>query len=83
MKECTVAFRTWELDFGGSIESRPNFQDGVLYFGAADYNVFGVDAKTGKELWRFDAGNRIGAPALVHGDRVYFGSANGIVFAPD
>ena len=39
---------------GGNQEATPLFSNGVLY-GITNYSIaFALDAKTGKELWRFD-----------------------------
>src|SRR4026207_1372080 len=39
---------------GGNQEATPLFSNGVLY-GITNYSIaFAVDAKTGKEIWRFD-----------------------------
>ena len=41
---------------GGNQEATPLFANGVLY-GITNFSIaFAVDAKTGKELWRFDPG---------------------------
>src|SRR5262245_41629549 len=41
---------------GGNQEATPLFSNGVLY-GITNFSIaFAVDAKTGKELWRFDPG---------------------------
>src|SRR5215467_10091824 len=41
---------------GGNQEATPLFSNGVLY-GITNWSIaFALDAKTGKELWRFDPG---------------------------
>jgi quinohemoprotein ethanol dehydrogenase len=47
---------SYEIDFGGggTQESTPLFHDGVLYSITNWSRVFAVDARTGKEKWRFD-----------------------------
>ena len=43
---------------GGNQEATPLFSNGVLY-GITNYSIaFALDAKTGKELWRFDPERR-------------------------
>ncbi len=54
---------------GGSISSNIEVMHGVAYFGCADGNFYAVDAKTGKELWRFPSsdvfsGFRLGEDAI-------------------
>ena len=49
----------WALSFGGEKqrgqESQPMIKDGVMYVTASYSRVFAVDARTGKELWQYDA----------------------------
>ncbi|MCK9533257.1 MAG: methanol/ethanol family PQQ-dependent dehydrogenase [Pseudomonas sp.] len=49
----------WALSFGGEKqrgqESQPMIKDGVMYVTASYSRVFAMDARTGKELWQYDA----------------------------
>ncbi|MFM2125655.1 MAG: quinohemoprotein alcohol dehydrogenase [Acidobacteriota bacterium] len=47
---------SYEIDMGGggTQESTPLFHDGVIYSVTNWSKVFAVDARTGKEKWRFD-----------------------------
>lgn len=49
----------WALSFGGEKqrgqESQPMIKDGVMYVTASYSRVFAIDARTGKELWQYDA----------------------------
>jgi outer membrane protein assembly factor BamB len=57
----------WGVKTGGSIGSRSVIHRGILYFGANDHNLYAVDAKTGKELWRLGAGGPVsiwGSPVI-------------------
>lgn len=44
---------------GGSIMSNIELKDGIIYFGACDGNFYAVNAKSGRELWRYPAGDVI------------------------
>jgi outer membrane protein assembly factor BamB len=72
----------WGVRTGGSISSRMLLHEGVLYFGANDHNFYVVDAKSGKELWRFGTNgpNSIWSSAFVWRDRVIFTSYDGNVY---
>jgi len=85
--------RLYALDIGdGSVKWEYESDDGftkqvyataeyLSYIAYQDFLV-GVDAKTGKLLWRTDTGNWV--PTLMgSGDVVYFGSANTNVHAVD
>src|SRR5450432_3902971 len=39
--------------FGGAIKATPLVVDGVMYFTIPDH-VWAIDARTGRELWRYD-----------------------------
>ncbi|NIO22734.1 MAG: PQQ-binding-like beta-propeller repeat protein, partial [Candidatus Aenigmarchaeota archaeon] len=51
--------RGWNATFGGSVASSPKIADGILYFGSMDQNVYAVNPKTGKEMWRTKLGGII------------------------
>lgn len=54
--------------------------DGRAFFGSADGRVYGVDLRTGAEVWRFDAGGVVSAsPAAADGCLV-LGTADGVVY---
>jgi len=55
--------------------------DGVVYIGGYDGYVHALDAATGEERWRFQAGRYIfSSPAVVDGV-VYVGSMDNYVYA--
>jgi outer membrane protein assembly factor BamB len=59
--------------------------DGVVYFGSRDAFAYGVEAATGKQIWKFSTdGSWVNNSPVVHEGRVYFGtSVPGIVHAVD
>jgi len=62
----------------------PAVQDGVVYVGTSDSARFlALDAKTGRLRFNFDAKAYVFSSAAVAGDRVYFGSHNGRLYALD
>jgi PQQ-dependent dehydrogenase (methanol/ethanol family) len=86
----------WYGDFaiGRAQESTPLFVDGVLYVTTAWSNVKAYDARTGRELWNFDAdvpgewGSRaccdvVNRGAAVWNGRVYVGTIDGRLIALD
>ncbi len=71
----------WETDLGGRLTS-PVMAGGKLLVGSPDGNfVACLDAKSGKELWRFLAGGGIDSPPTLCGDLALFGSRDGTVYA--
>ena len=49
----------------------PVVRDGAVYAGSASHHVYAIDAATGRERWRFAAGDRIIAPPTVVDGAVY------------
>src|SRR4051812_11967756 len=73
----------WKFATGGRIISSPVADKGVIYVGSWDYNVYAVDAETGKQKWKFTTlGPVASTPAIANGT-VYFGSYDGKFYAVD
>jgi len=64
-------------DWIGALQPTPTAVAGTLYCGGPDGFVHALDAETGKEKWRFEAGGTIGVAPTVVGDKVFFGQING------
>lgn len=61
--------------------STPAVVDGALYVGGGDGHVYRIDARTGREAWRFRTAGRVrSSPAVVDGV-VYVGSFDGHLYA--
>jgi outer membrane protein assembly factor BamB len=84
----------WERDFDRCIAASPTVADGVVYQSLMDPSpcgnpdrdapgyVVALDADTGEDLWRFEAGVIESSPLLVDG-LLYVGSWDGKVYAID
>jgi alcohol dehydrogenase (cytochrome c) len=77
----------WAFSFGGEKqrgqESQPLIKDGVMYVTGSYSRMWAVDARTGEELWQYDARlpdgimpccDVINRGAAIYGDKVYFGT---------
>ena len=77
----------WTLSFGGEKQrgqqAQPLIKDGVMYVTASYSRVFAVDARTGRELWQYDARlpddirpccDVINRGVALYGDLVIFGT---------
>jgi outer membrane protein assembly factor BamB len=74
--------RLWKIGFGGSVNQKPLLHNGVIYFGCCDHNVYAVDAKTAKEIWRFKTGGIIGESSpVLYENALYIGSYDHYVYA--
>jgi eukaryotic-like serine/threonine-protein kinase len=73
----------WTFPTGDRVVSSPVWQDGVLYFGGDDGNVYAVDAASGRQLWKHATGGPVPASPAVADGRVLVGSYDGKFYALD
>ncbi|HSD07493.1 PQQ-binding-like beta-propeller repeat protein [Flavobacterium sp.] len=73
----------WKYDAAYSwIISSPVVSNGVIYFGTSDtFWLVGIDAKTGKQLFVFQANGYVYSSPAIMGDTAYFGDFTGNFFA--
>jgi outer membrane protein assembly factor BamB/predicted phosphodiesterase len=73
----------WNKSFGAGIYGSPTVDDSRLFFGD-DNGIFrALSLHNGKELWRFQARERIASTAAVSGGRVVFGSCDKNIYCLD
>ncbi len=72
----TKSLLAWKLPTDGPVYASPFLSDGTLYIGSTDSTFYAIDAKTGKEKWRYRSGNTIQSSAALYDDRVFFESGN-------
>lgn len=70
----------WVFDAGSRLTAPPLVAGDVVYVGNQDGVVFGVDAATGEELWRFRTGSPVQGMAAVAGG-LFVTTAEGAVWA--
>ena len=75
----------WVFPTGGAVVSCPAIgDDGTIYFGSADTNVYAVDGATGRSRWTFPTGGAIKSSAAIGADgTVYIGSSDHKFYALD
>jgi outer membrane protein assembly factor BamB len=73
----------WTFPTGDRIVSSPVFDDGVVYVGSDDGNVYAIDAATGRQRWQRRTGGPVAStPAIAQG-RLFVASYDGKVYALD
>ena len=65
------------------IEASPAVADGVVVFGSANYNIYGLNTKTGKPRWTFTTNQAVMGAATIHEGVAYIGGGDGRMFAFD
>jgi outer membrane protein assembly factor BamB len=73
----------WTANVGGAVQSHLVRDGDALYVTTMGNDLVVLDAATGKERWRFAAGDSIFSTPVVAGGTVYFGSADHLVYAVD
>jgi len=77
----------WAFSFGSEKmrgqESQPMIKDGIMYVTASYSRVYAIDARTGLEIWQYDARlpdgimpccDVVNRGVALYGDKVYFGT---------
>jgi outer membrane protein assembly factor BamB len=73
----------WKFATGGKVVSSPVADQGVVYFGSYDRNVYAVDAETGVQKWKYSTlGPVASTPAIANGV-LYVMSYDGKFYAID
>jgi len=76
--------RAWVRPVVGPVIASPVVTGGVVYIGGTDGYLHALDARDGRELWRFAVGAElVNTTPAVHGDLVYTGASGGALFARD
>jgi eukaryotic-like serine/threonine-protein kinase len=96
--DATTGALKWKYATDGDLSSSPAIVDGTVYVVGGDGSFLAVALNTGKLVWQFKTGPRMkfeqfkGDPRswdiwqsspVAAGDRVYFGSGDGAVYALD
>lgn len=61
----------------------PLFDEGIIYVGSLDHNLYSLDASTGQLLWSFPANGSIFEAPTMNDGILYVGSQDGNVYAVD
>ena len=73
----------WKFQTGDRIVSSPVFEDGVIYFGSDDGNVYAVNAADGRQRWKRKTGGPVASTPAIAGAMLYVGSYDGRLYALD
>ncbi len=71
------------LVVGGFSYSSPILEQGVIYIGNLDHNLYAIDANTGEMRGRFSTNGQITSTPVADNGMLYFGSNDGSVYAID
>ena len=72
----------WSVSTGSRTKSSPVISEGVVYFGNDKGSLIAVNTD-GKIKWKYESNSPVEAPPMVYGNKVIFGSADGLLKAVD
>jgi outer membrane protein assembly factor BamB len=64
----------------GNTVSAPAVNDGRVYVGSSDFDIFCLDAATGNKIWNFSTGGIASHPPTIAGECVFAGSYDGNLY---
>lgn len=71
----------WRFACEDEVRSSPVIEDGRLYIGAYDHNLYALDAEQGRFLWKYATDGSVASSPCVSEGRVFFGSADRTLYA--
>ncbi len=80
---CPAGAPLWKISLGCQIISSPAVVDKMLYIGAHDSCVYGIDCNTGDIRWKTKTGGWVDGSPLVDGNHVIVGSHDGVIYLLD
>lgn len=73
----------WRFAAEDEVRSSAAFEDGTVYVGSYDANLYALDASTGECLWRYHTDGGIASSPCLSEDTVFVGSADRVLYAVD
>jgi len=73
----------WKFKTDGAVKSSPAIDDGLVFIGSDDGNIYAIDLRTGHRVWAYETGDAVeAAPCVVDGS-VFVGSSDTFLYAID
>lgn len=70
----------WTFQCEDEIRGTPTFEDGLVYIGSYDNNMYAVNAKSGEFVWKYPTEAGVVTRPIVYDGSVYFGSEDKNVY---
>jgi outer membrane protein assembly factor BamB len=64
----------WRFESSDELRGSPTIDQGSIYLGSYDNNLYALNAMTGEMKWKYQSGGGIPGKAEVFEDNIYFGS---------
>jgi len=76
-----ISYASWHFTAGGPVCGSIVADNGMVYFGSLDGNIYAVNALTGSLEWKFQTNYRVESTPCVTAGVVYTGADDGNVYA--
>jgi len=73
----------WRFKTGGEVKSSPVIDDGLVFIGSNDGNIYAIDLYKGRKVWAYRTGGAVEASPCVVGGKVFVGSSDSFMYALD
>ncbi len=73
----------WKFKTGAEIKSSPAIDDGLVFIGSADANVYAIGLENGRQVWAYPTGDAVEATPCVVDGCVFVGSSDNFLYALD
>jgi eukaryotic-like serine/threonine-protein kinase len=71
----------WKFDCEDEIRGSPIYDNGVIYIGSYDHNLYAIRAEDGELIWKFAAEAGIVGKPIIYENNLYFGSEDQRLYA--
>ncbi len=71
----------WTFSTGGPVYSSPAYNNGKVYIGSDDFNLYCLSANSGKQEWKFKSGGIIRCKPAIENNAVFFSSDDGNLYS--
>ncbi len=71
----------WTFSCEDEIRGTASYDDGVLYIGSYDHNLYALEADNGKFVWKYAADGGIVSKPAIYENKLYFGSTDQYIHA--
>ena len=66
----------WTFTCEDEIRGTASYQEGVLYIGSYDHNLYALETTNGKFIWKYAANGGIVSKPAIYDNKLYFGSTD-------
>lgn len=73
----------WKYTTNGAVMSSPSIENGIVYVGSQDKNIYALDAWSGNLIWSYPTSGTIESSVAVANGKIYVGSDDGYIYSLD